>query len=55
VRKLQVESNRASAVEIVIRLENGERRAIVQDADGGLKAGQRVKLVTSGGVTRITP
>ena len=55
VRKLQPEGNRAGAVEIIVRLDSGERRAIVQDADAGLKAGQRVKLMTSAGVTRITP
>jgi len=55
VRKLQPEGNRAGAVEIIVRLDNGERRAIVQDAEDGLKAGQQVKLVTAGGVTRIKP
>ena len=55
VRKLQPEGSRAGAVEIIVRLDSGERRAIVQDADAGLKEGQRVTLMTSGGVTRITP
>ena len=42
-------------LEITVRLDNGELRAIVQEADVDLKPGQRVRLLTSGGVTRVTP
>jgi outer membrane lipoprotein SlyB len=38
-----------------VRLDNGELRAIVQEADVPLQPGQRVRLLTSGGVTRVTP
>jgi len=38
-----------------VRLDSGEMRAIVQEADVELKPGQRVRLLTSGGVTRVTP
>ncbi|MEO7335154.1 MAG: glycine zipper 2TM domain-containing protein [Caldimonas sp.] len=46
---------RENAVEILIQLRNGERRAIVQ-ATGGevLVPGDAVVLVTSGGKTRVT-
>ncbi|MDQ6681608.1 MAG: hypothetical protein M3Y67_11700, partial [Pseudomonadota bacterium] len=46
---------RENAVEILIQLRNGERRAIVQ-AQGGevLAPGDAVVLVTSGGKTRVT-
>ena len=46
---------RESAVEILVQLRNGERRAIVQ-AQGGevLVAGDPVVLVTTGGKTRVT-
>jgi len=42
-------------VEITVRLDNGELRAITQaDTGDGFQAGQRVRLLTSGGVTRVT-
>jgi outer membrane lipoprotein SlyB len=46
---------RKDALEITVRLDNGELRAIVQEADVPLQPGQRVRLLTSGGVTRVTP
>ena len=48
-------STREDAVEILIQLKNGERRAIVQ-AKGNetLMAGDPVILVTTGGKTRVT-
>ena len=46
---------RKEAFEIIVKLESGELRAIVQEADQEFEPGQRVKLVTSGGVTRVTP
>ena len=46
---------REEAVEIMVQLANGERRAIVQ-AKGGeaLKAGDRVVIVTTGGKARVS-
>ena len=46
---------RKDALEIIVKLDNGELRAIVQEADVEFQPGQRVKLVTSGGITRVTP
>jgi outer membrane lipoprotein SlyB len=46
---------RKDAFEIVVKLDSGELRAIVQEADVEFQPGQRVKLVTSGGITRVTP
>jgi outer membrane lipoprotein SlyB len=43
------------ALEITVKMDSGEYRAIVQEADLDFKAGQRVRLLTSGGVTRFTP
>ncbi len=43
------------ALEITVRLDSGELRAIVQEADEAFHPGQRVRLLTSGGVTRVTP
>jgi outer membrane lipoprotein SlyB len=42
-------------VEITVRLDNGDMRAITQSATGELfRAGERVRLLSSGGVTRVT-
>ena len=45
----------ADALEITVRLDSGEMRAIVQEADQQFVPGQRVRLLSSGGVTRVTP
>jgi outer membrane lipoprotein SlyB len=52
-----LESNATShdALEITVRLDSGEMRAIVQEADQQFTPGQRVRLLSSGGVTRVTP
>ncbi|MDQ5847408.1 MAG: hypothetical protein M3544_00370 [Pseudomonadota bacterium] len=41
--------------EITVKLDSGEMRAIVQEADVAFQPGQRVRLLTSGGITRVTP
>jgi outer membrane lipoprotein SlyB len=43
------------ALEITVKMDSGEYRAIVQEADQQFQPGQRVRLLTSGGVTRVTP
>ena len=43
------------AYEITVRMDSGELRAIVQEADVAFVPGQRVRLLSSGGVTRVTP
>ena len=44
-----------SGVEITVRLDNGDLRAITQSATGEIfQAGDRVRLLSSGGVTRVT-
>lgn len=45
---------RKDGLEITVKLDSGEMRAIVQEDDVGLRAGERVRLLTSGGVTRVT-
>lgn len=48
-------STREDAVEILVQLRNGERRAIVQAKAGEtLSAGDQVILVTTGGKVRVT-
>ena len=42
-------------LEITVRLDNGDYRAITQTATGEVfNAGDRVRLLSSGGVTRVT-
>ena len=52
---LERTSTREDAVEVLVQMKNGERRAIVQ-AKGNetLMAGDPVVLVTTGGKTRVT-
>lgn len=41
-------------LEITVRLDSGELRAIVQEADVPFSPGDRVRLLSSGGITRVT-
>jgi outer membrane lipoprotein SlyB len=44
-----------AGVEITVRLDNGDLRAITQSATGEVfRAGDRVRLLSSAGVTRVT-
>jgi outer membrane lipoprotein SlyB len=41
-------------LEITVKLDNGELRAITQDADEAFRPGERVRLLSGSGVTRVT-
>lgn len=45
---------RQEGVEITVRLDNGELRAIVQTADEPFKPGDRVRLLSVNGQTRVS-
>ena len=45
---------RQEGVEITVRLDNGELRAIVQAADETFKPGDRVRLLSVNGQTRVS-
>lgn len=45
---------RKAGLEITVKLDNGELRAITQEADDTFRPGERVRLVSGGGVTRVT-
>jgi len=47
--------NRKAGYEITVRLDNGEVRAIAQEADVQIAVGQRVQLISGGGPTRVAP
>lgn len=46
---------RKQGVEITVRLQNGELRAVVQEETDKFVPGQNVRLISSGGVTRVSP
>jgi outer membrane lipoprotein SlyB len=48
-------TTRKPGVEITVRLQSGELRAIVQEETDKFVPGQRVRLLTIGGVTRVSP
>jgi outer membrane lipoprotein SlyB len=48
-------ATRKPGVEITVRLASGELRAIVQEETDKFVAGQKVRLLTVGGVTRVSP
>jgi outer membrane lipoprotein SlyB len=45
---------RKEGVEVTVRLDNGELRAIVQEADEPFKPGDRVRLLSVNGQTRVS-
>jgi len=45
---------RKDGLEITIKLDNGTMLAVVQEADEQFHPGERVRLVESGGTTRVT-
>lgn len=42
-------------LEITVQLDNGETRVIAQEADVPISAGQRVRVISGGGPTRVAP
>lgn len=45
---------RKAGVEVTVKLDNGELRAITQEADEVFKPGERVRLLSGTGVTRVS-
>lgn len=46
---------KTKGLEITVRLDNGETRVIAQAADVAVSAGQRVRLISGNGPTRVVP
>jgi outer membrane lipoprotein SlyB len=44
-----------AGLEITVKLDNGETRVIAQAADVALRAGQRVRVVSGNGPSRVVP
>lgn len=47
-------ATRQPGLEITVRLDNGRMIAVTQAADESFKPGERVRVLTGGGVTRVT-
>jgi len=47
--------NKTQGLEITVRLDNGETRVVAQAADVNITNGQRVRLISGGGPTRVVP
>ena len=47
-------ASKKPGLEITVKLDNGELRAITQDADEIFRPGERVRLLSGSGVTRVT-
>ena len=46
--------SRKEGVEVTVRLDNGNMIAITQEADEQFKPGERVRVLSGGGVSRVT-
>lgn len=53
-QNIEANANQRKGLEITVRLDNGEFRAITQDADELFRPGDRVRLLSGRGVTRVT-
>ncbi len=47
-------TTKKQGLEITVKLDSGELRAITQEADESFRPGERVRLLSGGGVTRVT-
>lgn len=52
---IENQTQKKQGLEITVLLDNGETRAIAQEADVMFTAGQRVRLLSGQGPTRVTP
>ena len=53
-QNIEANANTRKGLEITVKLDNGEYRAITQDADEAFRPGDRVRLLSGRGVTRVT-
>ncbi|TAM89666.1 MAG: glycine zipper 2TM domain-containing protein [Candidimonas sp.] len=49
------QAGKTQGLEITVRLDNGETRVVAQAADTPLSVGQRVRLISGDGPTRVVP
>ncbi len=53
-QSIEEQANQRPGLEITLKYDSGEARVIVQEADVDLRVGDRVRVVTSRGVVRVT-
>jgi len=53
-QKVENNLSQKPGLEITVRLDNGDIKAITQDADEAFNVGDRVRLLSSGRTTRVT-
>jgi len=46
-------TTRTDGLEVTVKLENGQLLAITQEADEQFRPGERVRIISGGGVTRV--
>ena len=51
---IEQSTTKKQGLEITVKLDNGELRAVTQDADESFRPGERVRLLSGNGVTRVT-
>ena len=51
---IEERAGKRQGLEITVKLDNGELRAVTQDADESFRPGERVRLLSGNGVTRVT-
>jgi outer membrane lipoprotein SlyB len=52
--RIEANANNRRGFEITVKLDNGELRAITQEADELFQPGERVRLLSAGRTTRVT-
>ncbi|AQS51306.1 hypothetical protein PAEH1_06605 [Paenalcaligenes hominis] len=52
---IENQTDKKQGLEITVQMDNGETRAIAQEADVMFSAGQRVRVLSGNGPTRVTP
>ncbi len=50
---IEEKANQKPGLEIAVKYDSGETRIIVQEADVDVRPGDRVQVITGGGVTRV--
>lgn len=52
---IENQTGKKQGLEIIVQMDNGETRAIAQEADVMFTAGQRVRVLSGNGPSRVTP
>lgn len=52
---IENQTGKTQGLEITVRLDNGETRVVAQGADTYLAPGQRVRMISGNGPTRVVP